>query len=696
MTYAKVWLSIRGSRYWWLALCTVILLLAAAFRLIALQDVPPGLAQDEVLDADIASFIRAGEHAFFFRHGYGHEPLYHYWSVPFQVLLGNNVLSIRLSALFLGMLLVALTLRWARRDFGALAALVAGFGLAISWWPIVFSRIGIRPIMEPVVLVVAALFWPMGQSVVSRRGLILAAVSGAFLGLALYTYTAARVIFALPAAFALYGLVLGWLAPPRTRSSRAASVPAGESSADQLYRSQMTFALVALAIMALVSLPLVATLRADPSLQQRVEQLSGPLDALQEGDWAPILKTTIATLGFFGISGDPRWTYMLPDQPLFGPLGAMLFLFGLMVALAHWRRPAVAFALIWLAVAMVPSAITPDAPSSVRLVGALPVFYLMPALATRELISLARRRRNPGFATAFVGLGLGFVALLAVIRTLQTGFGEWPRSLETRLKYQSVLLDISRDARLDIPGSPPVIADGFYEPIDESSLQRNLNRDPSARWVQSGEANGGAIVWPHSLEGEAGNSSYFYVPEYAAANIDLLAKAGISARPLFRSSGRPSYAVYSLPPPNDELSPLVEFSGATGPIMALLELSGPEDVRDEALLYSSWQVLNKLPEDLAIFVHVVDASGQVVAQFDGLDAAAATLQQGDRVLQRHVIPIPADLPVGRFTLQAGLYQRPNGNRLFAADSGDTVVIGECGVIDVGERQRFDCDLLEPH
>ena len=61
----------------WPLITFLILLLAAAFRLVALPDLPPGLAQDEVLDADIALFIRGGEHALFFRHGYGHEPLYH-------------------------------------------------------------------------------------------------------------------------------------------------------------------------------------------------------------------------------------------------------------------------------------------------------------------------------------------------------------------------------------------------------------------------------------------------------------------------------------------------------------------------------------------------------------------------------------------------------------------------------------------
>ena len=44
----------------WPLTTLLILLLAAAFRLVALPDLPPGLAQDEVLDADIALFMGCG------------------------------------------------------------------------------------------------------------------------------------------------------------------------------------------------------------------------------------------------------------------------------------------------------------------------------------------------------------------------------------------------------------------------------------------------------------------------------------------------------------------------------------------------------------------------------------------------------------------------------------------------------------
>ena len=101
-------------------------------RLVLLHEVPPGLSQDEVLNADIVEFIRGGRLELFFREGFGHEPLFHYLGVPFQLLLGDNVLSIRLPAVFLGLIAIALTLAWARREFGNIAALTAGIGLALS------------------------------------------------------------------------------------------------------------------------------------------------------------------------------------------------------------------------------------------------------------------------------------------------------------------------------------------------------------------------------------------------------------------------------------------------------------------------------------------------------------------------------------------------------------------------------------
>ncbi|NJN54906.1 MAG: hypothetical protein HC804_09205, partial [Anaerolineae bacterium] len=283
----------------WLA--TAVLLLAASFRLVALRDVPPGLSQDEVFDAGMPAHILAGNHALFFREGYGHEPLYHYWGIPFYLALGENYLQARLASVFLGMLLVAATMRWARREFGTITAVTAGLGLAVCWWSVIFSRVGIRPIMEPLFLVGVAWFWPRLQDRLSKG-----VVAGLLLGLSLYTYTAAQVMFAWPLLFTAVLLI----------TQRAQ------------WKAVLARGGVVLGTAVLVALPLYLTWWADPSLLQRVDQLGGPLDALRQGNVQPIAAAALATLGVFSFSGDPRGTYGLLGQPLFDGLTAVLFYAG--------------------------------------------------------------------------------------------------------------------------------------------------------------------------------------------------------------------------------------------------------------------------------------------------------------------------------------------------------------------------------
>jgi hypothetical protein len=649
----------------WLALATLVLLLAAAMRLVSLPDVPPGLAQDEVLDADIAMFIRGGEHALFFRHGYGHEPLYHYLAAPFAPLLGDNVLAIRLPSVYLGLALVALTMRWARRDFGATAAVVAGLGLAVSWWPVIFSRIGIRPILEPVLLVLVAWFWPLRATALTRGGLLASALAGLWLGLTLYAYTAARVVLLLP-LLQLLALGLQYLV------ARHKGVEAQIS----LLRARLIYTAIVLVVGVMIALPLVLTLRANPDLQQRLEQLEGPLTALQAGDAGPVLQMTAATLGVFSFTGDPRWTYGLPNRPLFDPLTALLFYGGLLVTLWRWRRPHYVMLPLWLAVTMLPSALSPDAPSTVRLIGALPVVYLLPGIAlaaAARQVSLRSSDRTarllPGALAALI-LALG---LVAGYRTIRDGFGRWPADQETRARYQSVLSDIGRHWQASGADAPPVVADTFFEPIDAAGLRRTLGFDPVARWLQSGAGVAGALVWP------GGEPAALYVPEFAPLEPRLLAWAATDPEPTFRSDGTPSFAVYQLAsPPVDRLSPAIAFSGDEGaPSLAFQGATEPV-IDDGRLEFGSWWgALDGLPADLATFAHLIDASGALAAQHDGLDAAATTLQASDVLLQRHVLPLPADLPPGDYMLQLGLYRRGDGQRLRLADGRDAIVVAQC-------------------
>ena len=658
----------------WLLLATAVLLLAAVFRLIALDDVPPGLAQDEVLDADIAQFIRGGERALFFRHGYGHEPLYHYVAAPFGALYGDNVLAVRLPSVYLGLLLVAATMRWARRDHGSLAALVAGLGLAVSWWPVIFSRIGIRPILEPLLLVSAAWWWPLRLRRVSRHGLASAAVAGVWLGLAMYSYTAARAVPAIPVGVALLAGLSYFVA-------RVGRRPGATQAGDT--RAQVTYALITLGVCLLVYLPLGLTLRAQPELQQRLEQLEGPLVALRAGDAGPVVRSTLATLGVFSFTGDPRWTYSVPDRPLFDPLTAILFYAGLLLAVWRWRRPIYAFLLVWLAVALLPSALSPDAPSTVRLIGALSIVYLLPGIAVAGFMTwlAGHKAANSGWIPV-AGVLLLLVLVLNAFQTIRDGFGRWPAELETRLRYQTAVRDIGRHW-LSSDRSAPVVAEVYFEPIDGATLRRDTGRNPQARWIQTAGV-AGALVWPAGVA-----APLLYVPEYAPLDPALVEAGGVPAKPFYRSPDAPSVAVYVLPEmPPVALQPVVADFGA--PVVAALHgISEPlPTAAGEALeFFSYWDVRDQLPGDLAIFVHLIDKTGAVVAQHDGLDAAAGTLLPGDRLLQRHVLKLPDEL-TGDYRIQTGLYRRGDGQRLPTGNGADALVLLAC----VANGERVVCNL----
>ncbi len=428
-----------------------------------------------------------------------------------------------------------------------------------------------------------------------------------------------------------------------------------------------------LAVSLLLYLPLGLTLRANPELQQRLEQLEGPLDALATGDAGPVARATLATLGVFSISGDPRWTYSLPGRPLFDPLTALLFYAGLALALWRWRRPVYAVLLVWLTVALLPSALSPDAPSTVRLVGRaagrLPVARPGVSALGARVKAWGRSwgaSRCPRRALTRVMLLAAVLLLVAngwrTVRDAQ----RWSADLETRLRYQTALRDIARHWLAD-DGRAPVVAEVFYEPIDGAGLRRSAGRDPRARWVQTGGGVAGALVWP---AGPA--DARLYVPEYAPLDAELAEVAGLGA-PVYRSDGQPSFAVYALPSaPAAELLPAVASFGIP-PVIALrgfAPLNAAQAVGDGQLrLLSAWEVAAPLPADMAIFVHLRDAAGNVVAQHDGLDAAAETLQPGDRVWQRHVLALPP-LVDGEYTVAIGLYRRGDGARLVTNDGGD--------------------------
>ncbi len=88
-----------------------------------------------------------------------------------------------------------------------------------------------------------------------------------------------------------------------------------------------------------------------------------------------------------------------------------------------------------------------------------------------------------------------------------------------------------------------------------------------------------------------------------------------------------------------------------------------------------WHALTTPDRNYFAFVHLLDAEGRIVAQHDGTpgEGAYPTLGwlPGEYLTDRHLIPLPPDLPPGTYRLAVGLYDPTNGQRL-----GERVVLND--------------------
>ena len=163
---------------------TLILLAAAALRLVALDGAPPGMTHDEADHGLTALSIRDGARALYFPIGYGREPLYDYATAVVMSATGPTILAPRLTSVYFSLLLIAAVYAWARRAFGAPVALLTAAGLAAGFWPLMTARQALRSSMLPAVFALAVLLFWVGteeQGRTSRRSALLPFIASFFL-----------------------------------------------------------------------------------------------------------------------------------------------------------------------------------------------------------------------------------------------------------------------------------------------------------------------------------------------------------------------------------------------------------------------------------------------------------------------------------------------------------------------------------
>ncbi len=614
-------------------LILAILLATAVLRLHNLTTL--GLEHDEVANWLIdRSILDENNYAVYYPAAYGHEAGFHYLQAAAVGLVGDNALALRLPAALSGILLVAVSYALARRLFGKNAALFAAGLLAVLFWPVFYSRLGLRAITLPVLSGLSAYFWWQAWD---RKGQVHPndlrsptpsplhpfILSGLFTGLSLYTYMAAR---AVPI---FYGLYIGYLALFHWPELK------------KRWRGVLLFVVV----MTAVSLPLVLYLQTHPAAEFRISEIDAPLQALKSGNLRPVLENSLKILGMFGWRGDPLWRQNVAGMPVFEPVVAILFYLGLGLSMWRWRDGRYAFLLLWLLASAAPSIVTVDAPSSIRIINLLPVLPLFPIVVIHNLGQLSTVFAKLSTETGKIGgkLILTTVLIFYTGRTANGIFRIWPQNDEVRFVWQAALTETAVYLDHSPTASPVAIAGWSPDTLDPPTMQLALKRDDlDLRYFGSDSmtASINTLILPHS-SGPIRITRPNIRPFAPALETQLVNWGAVVAT-------HNEFTIYDLrftiPVPEHPIDAIfddeLQFLGYS--------ILSPHP----SSLITYWQVLTQPTAPRRFFLHGLDGNDNIISQSDSLDASAAHWQPGDILVQFHELELGDAVPT---RLRLGVY-----------------------------------------
>jgi hypothetical protein len=84
-----------------------------------------------------------------------------------------------------------------------------------------------------------------------------------------------------------------------------------------------------------------------------------------------------------------------------------------------------------------------------------------------------------------------------------------------------------------------------------------------------------------------------------------------------------------------------------------------------------WEAEAPIPVDFTVFVQLVDATNQILAQRDSKPQdgfyPTSSWQPGELIIDQHKFPLPDDISPGSYDLLVGFYEAGNGQRLQILD-----------------------------
>lgn len=394
--FSATWAGIRRhSRE--AALVVLILGVALAARLFALNDHPYPWAGDEGSVGTEAGRILSGENTDLFNTGWSGQPNLSFYPTAVSIaVFGNTMFAVRVVSAAIGTLTVLTLYGLGREMFGEGVALMAATVLAVLPFHLQFSRVGVNNVVDG--LMVTLSLWLILRAVRTDR-LSAYMWAGLVAGLTLYTYVGSRFVLVLSI------LALCYVAILRRGYLRAHFRHLG------LYAAS---ALIAMAPMAYFFV------RHPDVFMTRVGQagilFNGWLtqQAANTGrSVASILLDQFSRSVLVYVSEPASGIFFNSPAPYLTFLGALLFVIGMVVAFQQIRKLPFLILLTWFwAVVIFGSVLTISPPANTRLVMTSPAIAIFVALGIGKLLDILAVVRVP--RTWQVGVGSILVVVLAI------------------------------------------------------------------------------------------------------------------------------------------------------------------------------------------------------------------------------------------------------------------------------------------
>jgi 4-amino-4-deoxy-L-arabinose transferase-like glycosyltransferase len=624
----------------------LVIALAGILRFWQLGDVPPGLYRDEAangLDAlDVIEGRREGQSPFYFAANNGREPLYIYLTALFVAAAGQTPEAVRIGAAVVGTLTTFFVYLLAETWFDKRVGILSAFVWAITVWPLHLSRIGLRPILFPLMITIC--FW-LGTLAYrkAREGhssIWLWMLSGIAYGLTYYTYLAARFTPILLAVVVIYLLLTKRHKP--------------------LWPGALWFVLGAFATL----IPFIILLIQQPDLVAgRLDQVSILSPEINDGSIiGSFINNTFLAMGMFVIKGDTIIRHNPSGRAVFDIFMLIPFFIGLVWSFRNWRRPAAAILIFWIAIMLGPTILAEDAPHFLRAVGVLPAAVMLPALGLSQLWSWSKLPSHLG-KILVIGLSVASLGL-----TIKDYFVDYGRDAETGYWFEAAARSLAEDLNQNSANSGLFMdrrfSDGWpsvlflTESMDEIDQFRLDELNPDA-------IGGPALIyaWPHE------NLDKVAAAIASPALLDIT--AGDMAKGDLDPEPYPLYVRYSIGDPA-AWPILASFDNAIQ--LRFADLKEIEDGRLQIDLY--WSTLELVDESVTSFVHLIEGD-TIVAQSDSIPGSGYWPSQwwkpGLTVQDRHILNIEEDYNRETQQIRIGLYNTRTLEPLLIKDPNGTPI-----------------------